>query len=269
MRNAGLVVGIVAATFLVGDVLAQELAGAYPSRPVRVVVPVSTGGGTDVIARMFAQQLSSDLGRTFFIDNRPGAANTIGTDFVAKSAPDGYTLLAFTPGFCIQPALVRSLPYDVIRDFEPISLVTTTPFLLLAHPSLPVKSLKDLIALAKARPGELNAGISGVASLTALSMMWLSDMAKIKVAIIPYKGVGAALVELVGGQTQISFTNGVAALPYVKQGKLRALGISTATRSSHMPDIPTVAEQGLPDFEFSSWHGWAHPPGHLESLSTN
>lgn len=261
MNQIKAAITIAVAIWLPGIVVAQEPAASYPTKPVRVIVPVSPGGGLDVLARLFAQQLSSNLQRTFLVDNRPGASNTIGTAVVARSAPDGYTLLALTPNHCIQPAVSASLPYDGIRDFEPISLVTKTPFLLLVHPSLPVRSLKELIALAKARPGELNAGGSGRTSLTDLSTMWLADLARIKVAVIPYKGVGSMLIDLIGGQLQMSFTNGVAAIPYVRQGKLRALGISTASRSSSMPDIPTVAEQGLPGFEFSSWHGWAAPAG--------
>ncbi len=250
-----------ATALLPGIVYAQGAGDAYPVKPVRIVVPAASGGGNEVLTRIFTTKLSESLGKTFIVDPRPGAANMIGTAYVAKSPPDGYTMLAFTAGFCIQPAVLKSLPYDVIKDFDPISLLTKTPFLLVVHPSLPAKSIKELIAIAKSRPGELNAGVGGGASVTQLSMMWFADLAKIKIGIIPYKGTGPVLVELMGGQVQMSFTNGMATLPYIRQGRIRPLAISTTTRSALMPDLPTVAEQGLPGFDFSSWNGWAAPAG--------
>jgi tripartite-type tricarboxylate transporter receptor subunit TctC len=233
----------------------------YPSKPVRVILPQAPGGGTDTQARLYAAKLSENLRRQFIVENRAGAGNTAGPAFVAKSPADGYTLLAVTPSFTFASALYKNLSYDSIKDFAPISLMTLSPYLLVVHPSVPVKSVKELIALAKARPGRLNFGGGASGSATHLAAMLLISLANLKVAYIPYKGAGPALYDLIGGQIDAIFSTGVSTIPQIKAGKLRALGISTARRSAIAPDLPTVAEQGVPGYEVSTFHGWAAPAG--------
>jgi tripartite-type tricarboxylate transporter receptor subunit TctC len=221
-------------------------AGDYPAKPVRVVVAQGAGGNADSQARLFATKLSESLGRQFIVDNRPG--RHISWTLVAKAPPDGYTLLVILPDFTYAPALFKNLPVDPIKDFAPISLMSRTPYLLVVNPTLPAK------------PGKLNfgGGISG--SGTHLMATYLFTLAGIKVSYVPYKGVAQAVVDLLAGQIDAGFTTGSAVL-HVKSGKLRALGISTAQRSRLLPDIPTIAEQGVGGFDASAFHGWAAPAG--------
>ena len=255
------------AALIATPVQAQD-AGDYPARPVRVVVAQAPGGGTDIQARMFSTKLSENLGRQFLVDNRTGAGNTIGFSFVAKSAPDGYTLLAVTPSFTFSPALYKNLGYDPVKDFAPISNVTQAPYLLLVNPSLPVKSVKEWIAYAKANPGKMNAGVGGAGSFTHLAMAWLADSAKVEVAIIPYKGTGPVLIDLMAGQVNSTFGNVLSTLPHVKSGKMRALATSMNKRSAVLPDLPTIAESGFPDYNLNTWHGWAAPAGTPSGIIT-
>jgi tripartite-type tricarboxylate transporter receptor subunit TctC len=231
----------------------------YPSRPIRVVVPQSAGGSTDLVARPLAQRLGEALGQTVVVDNRPGAGSTIGSDLVAKAAPDGYTLLAVAASFTMSPSLYRKLPFDPIRDFEAISMLSALPNILVVHPSLPVRSVKEFIAYAKARPGQLNYGSSGVATGTHMSMELLKHLTGITMTHVPYKGGAPSVTALLANEVQVTFATISTALPHVKSGRLRALAVSTAKRSAAAPDVPTIAEAGVPGYDYSSWIGLLAP----------
>ncbi len=233
----------------------------YPVKPVRVVVGLGPGGGTDIQARMFAQKLTEYLGRSFVVDNRTGAGGTVAYNYVAKSPPDGYTLLAVASGYSITPAVYAKLPYDPIKDFAPISLAVEAPMLLLTHPSLPVKSLKELLALMRAKPDTLDFGSAGYGSSTHMALALFTTLGKLKVTHVPYKGSGPALTDGVAGQIHGLFTNILSSLQYVKAGRLRALAVSGAKRSVVVPHLPTIAEGGVPGYETTTWHGWLAPAG--------
>ncbi len=234
-------------------------AANYPTRPVRVIVAVAPGGGTDLLARMLSQKLSETLKRQFVVENRAGGGNAIGYGFVAESAPDGYTLLAATPSLTFGPALRPDFP-DPIKGFAPISLVASFPFMLLMHPSLPVKSVKELIALARAKPGALDWGVSS-GSFSHLVAAYFVSAADIKVTFIPYKGTGQVLIDAIAGRVQAFFGNVLSYLPQVKSGRLRALAVSSAERSSALPELPTISESGVRGYDVSGWHGWVAPAG--------
>ena len=231
----------------------------YPSRPVRVIVPQSAGGSTDLQARIVTQRMGEAMGQTFVVDNRPGAGSINGTETVAKAAPDGYTLLSVAASFSINPALHQKLPFDAIRDFTPITRFASLPHILVVHPSVPVKSVKDLIALAKAKPGDLNYASSGVATSSHLGTELFMHMTGTNMVQVPYKGGGPGMVALVGGQVQLYFATISTALPHVKSGKIRALAVSSAKRSIVAPEYPTIAEAGVPGYEHASWVGLLAP----------
>ena len=230
----------------------------YPEKPVRVIVAQAVGGNADTQARLFATKLSESLGRQFIVDNRPG--RHIAWTLAAKAPADGYTLLVVLPDLTYAPALFRNLPVDPLKDFEPISLMSRTPYLLVANPSLPARTVKDLIALARSDPGKLNfgGGISG--SGTHLMAVSLFTLANIKASYVPYKGVSQAIIDMLAGQIDAGFTTG-SAVTHVQSGKLRALGISTGQRSKRLPEIPTILEQGVSGFDAAAFHGWAAPAG--------
>jgi tripartite-type tricarboxylate transporter receptor subunit TctC len=237
-------------------------AQTYPLRPVRLVVASSPGSGVDIVARIVAQRMSETLGAQMIVDNRPGAGGAIGVQNVAKSASDGYTLLMAAPSFTISASLVRDprdLPYDTIRDFAPVGQATTGHYVVVVHPSLPVYSVKELIALAKARPGQLNFGSGGNGNSTHLAAEYFRSLAGIDLVHIPYKGSGAAVTDLIAGQIHLMFANITAAVPHVKTGKLRALAASGATRSLALPQLPAVAEAGVPGYAVTSWFGIVAP----------
>ena len=234
---------------------------AYPAKPVRVLVGLAPGGGTDIQTRLFAQKLSESFNRSFVVENRPGAGGTVAYAQVAKSPPDGYTLIGVTSGYTITPAVYTKLAYDPLKDFAPISLVSQAPFLLVIHPSLQAKSVKDLLALAKAQPGKLDCGSAGQGSSTHMAFELFRIAAGVKITHIPYKGTGPALVDAMAGQVHMLFGNVLSTLTYVKAGRLRALAVTTAARSKVLPDLPTIAESGLPGYENSTWHGWLAPAG--------
>lgn len=231
----------------------------YPTRPVRVIVPTGPSGASDIQTRMFAQKLSESLKRSFVVENRAGGNGAIGYGLVAKSEPDGYTLLSVTPTLTFGRALNLEFP-DPFKAFAPIAIMAKSPFLLLVNPVIPVKSINELIALAKAKPGALDMGVSS-GSLNHLAAAYFISTANIKVAIIPYKGLGQAMVDAIAGQIPMFFGNPLSTLLHVKSGRLRALGISSAERSSVLPDLPTISESGLPGYDVTTWQGWAAPAG--------
>jgi tripartite-type tricarboxylate transporter receptor subunit TctC len=240
---------LLSATYAV-DVDAQT----YPTKPLRMVVPFPPGGTTDILGRVAAQKLSEALGQQVIVDNRPGAGGNIGTELVAKSPPDGYTLLT-DPGstLTINPSLFARLPFDPLKDFAPVTILAAVPNLLVVHPSLPVRSVKDLIALARAKPGQLNYASSGAGQSTHLAMELFKSMARVNMIHVAYKGSSPAITDLLGGHVLLMFDNMPSALPHAKAGKLRGIAVSTAKRSPVTPDVPTVAESGLPGFEVSVW----------------
>ena len=236
-----------------------QLPADFPARPVRVIVAQAAGGATDLQARLFSTKLSENLGRQFLVENREGAGNTIGFGYVAKQAPDGYTLLAVTPSFTFSPALYKDLDYDPVKDFAPISIATRAPYLLVAYPGVPVKSVQELITYVKSRPGKLNFGVGGAGSFTHLAAVWMADLAKIDVDYIPYKGTGPVLVDLMAGRVDVTFASPLTTLPHIKSGKMRALATSMGRRSTVLPDLPTIAEAGLAGYDLNTWHGWSAP----------
>ncbi len=238
---------------------AAAVAQNYPSRPIRLIVPFPPGGSTDLVARPLAQRLGEALGQTVVVDNRPGAGSTVGTNLAAKAVPDGYTLLVVAASLTTNPSVYQKLPFDTVRDLTPITQLTSLPNILVVHPSLPVKSVKELIALAKARPGQLNFGSSGVAAGAHMSMELLKHMTGIEMVHVPYRGGGPLVTALLGGEVQLSSSTITTVLPHVKTGKLRALAISTARRSAAAPEVPTIAESGVPGYDYASWIGLLAP----------
>lgn len=239
-------------------VLAQE---QYPSRQVRIIVPTAPGGGNDLVARMFAQGFTDKLGRPVIAENRTGAGTMIGNDIVAKAKPDGYTLLMAPAALAIIPALNKNVSYDTAKDFAPIMHVASLPSVIAIHPSLPVKSVKDMIAFARGKPGQVLYGSAGFGTQPHLTIELFSSMAKIKMVHVAYKGTTPGLTDLLAGQIALMAGNMPQLLPHVRAGKLRALGVTTATRSEAAPDIPTIAEAGLPGFESPQWYGFFAPAG--------
>lgn len=234
----------------------------YPTKPIRMVVPSAPGSGPDLIARVVAQKLTESLGKPVVADPRPGAGGSLGAEIVAKSPPDGYTLIMGSAGsHSVNSALYPKLPYDAVKDFAPISLVSTAPNILIVHPSLPVKSVKDLVALAKAKPGDLTFGSGGNGSTAHLSGELFRVLAKVNMVHVPFKGAPAAVIGVMTGEISLAILNLPPALPHVRSGKLKALGVSTATRSSAVPDIPTIAEAGLPGYDAGTWYGLLAPAG--------
>jgi tripartite-type tricarboxylate transporter receptor subunit TctC len=233
--------------------------GTYPSRPVRIIVPQSPGASTDLTARLIAQKLTGVLGQQVLVDNRPGAGSVIGTEVVAKATPDGHTLLVVASSLTLNPTLHKNLGYDPVRDFAPITQLSSFPNMITVHPTVPVKTVKDLIALAKAKPGALNYGSSGTATGTHLSAELFKYMTQTDIVHVPYKGGGAAVPALLGGQVQLGFATVSSVLPHVKAGKLRGVAVTTSKRSAVLPDVPTIAESGVPGYDHGPWNGFLAP----------
>jgi tripartite-type tricarboxylate transporter receptor subunit TctC len=247
--------------FLVVAAAGASLAHAqqYPAQPIKMIVPFPVGGGADVAARVVAQHLGADLGQSVVVENYGGAGGTIGTAKAAQAAPDGYTVFVGTPStHGTNVAVFPKLSYDPIRDFSPIGLIGTSPFLLIVHPSVPAASAKDLIALAKSKPGELNYASFGNGSINHLGAELFNSMAGIDVRHIPYRGGAPALADLIGGRTQYTF-DGTAALPAIRAGQVRLLGVGSAQRWHVFPDVPTISESALPGFDLSTWYGLFAP----------
>ena len=242
-------------------------AQSYPAKPVRIVVPFAAGGGTDIVARALGAKLGEALGQTFIVENRAGVAGAIGAEFAAKSAPDGYTLLMGSSGpIVLNPSLQAKLSYDPLRDFTPVALITTMPFLTVVHPSLPVRSVKELIAFAQARPGQLNYASPGSGSSTHLATELFKAMARVDIVHVAYKGVAPATTDLISGQVQMLTGDLNTLTPHVKSGRMRPLAVTGAKRSSVMPDLPTIAEAGVPGYEASGWFGMLAPAGTLPQI---
>jgi len=239
----------------------------YPERPIRIVVPTAPGGPSDIGARLIAQELTKRWGRQVVVDTRPGAGSIIGSEIVARAPPDGYTLLLTPSTLAINPATYKSMPYDAVRDFAPITQTHFVPSLILLHPSVPAKSVPELVALAKARPGEILYGSSGHGTNPHLVIELFASMTQIRLTHVPYKGTAPGLIETLAGRVAMIATSSMAlTVPHVRSGRLRALGITTATRSAALPDIPTIAEAGVPGYEAVQWSGLLAPaatPQHL------
>ena len=241
---------------LLAQPAATGVGQAFPVKPVRLVVPFTPGGSTDIVARIVGQKLDEAWKQQVIIDNRPGAGGTVGVDFVAKSAPDGYTLVMGHVGtFGFGPSLYSRLPYDSVRDFVPITLFANVPNMLVVNASLPVKSVKELIALAKTRPGQLNYGSAGSGSASHLTVEYFKLLSRTDITHIPYKGTSPMLTDLIAGQTSFTITGVPPLYPHVKSGRLRALGIASARRLALLPELPTIAEAGVPGYEATTWFG--------------
>ena len=245
----------------------------YPSRPLRLIVPTAPGGGTDFTGRLVAAKLSESLGQQVVVENRGGGGGSVGADNAAKSTPDGYTLLLGSIAtHAVNPALYKKLPYDHLKDFAPVSLIGTVPNAMVVHPSVPVKSMQEFIAYAKANPGKINYGSSGVGSPPHLSMELLRSMTGINLVHVPYKGAGPALADLLGGQMQAMCTSLAGLINFIKSGRVRALGVTTAKRNPQLPDVPTIVESGIPGYEVTIWYAVfapvATPKAIVQKLNT-
>lgn len=241
-------------------VVPSALAQTYPDKPIRIISPFTPGGGTDLMGRLIAQQFTKAWGQQVIVENRPGANGMLGAEFVAKAAPDGYTLLVGTMGtHGINASLYRKMPYDAVADFTPITALITSPMLVLVHPSIPARSVKEFIALAKARPSQITFSSAGTGSVGHLAGELFNYLAQVKIVHIPYRGSGPATIDLLSGQVQSMMGSPAATLNYVKAGRVRALAQTSIKRSSLIPDIPTLGESGLKDYDVTTWYGFWGP----------
>lgn len=255
--------GATTTRLLLGVLLAVTLpmsnARAFPERPVRIVVPTGAGGITDLLGRIVAEKLAGRMGQPVIVDNRTGASGIVGSDIVAKAQPDGHTLLMVFPTHPVNPSLYKSIPYDTVNAFSPISMIGSVALVLVVHPSFPAKSIKDLIAVARDKPGQLNYGSAGRGTLAFLAAELFAATANIKLTNITYKGVVQGQTALLSGEVQIYFSPVINAIPQLKAGKVRALGVTPAKRVSALPDVPSIAEAGLPGYEVTGWNGLLAP----------
>lgn len=259
----------IAAALLAGLFSPFVSAQVYPAKPVRMIAASSPGSGVDIVARIVAPKLAEQLGRQVVVDNRAGAGGNLGAELAAKAAPDGYTLFVSTPSQTISMGLYRDLSYDMARDFTAVSQITKGQYIIVVHPSLPAGSVKELIALARAKPGQLNYASAGNGNTTHLAGELFKSLARVNLVHVPYKGTGPALIDLVGGQMQVMFCNLTAALPHVKSGRLRALAVTGDSRSSAVPALPTVIEAGLPGYLVVTWYGIMVPAGTPREIVTH
>ena len=250
-------------SFILCCALAAGAASAqqYPLKPVRVIVPSSPGGGTDIVARIVTPELSKRLGQQFVVENRAGAGTMIGIEVASKAAPDGYTLLMGLSTLAINSALYKKVPYDPVKDFAPITVAASSGSIIVVHPSVPVKSVKELIAFARTRPGQMNYASAGTGTYPHMTMELFLSMAKLKMVHIAYKGTGPAMIDMLAGHTAVMAGTMVTTVPQIRAGRLRGLGITTTARNSAAPEIPTVAEAGLPGFESTQWYALLAPAG--------
>jgi tripartite-type tricarboxylate transporter receptor subunit TctC len=257
------------AIFLIGaGVFANAAQAAYPEQPIRIVVPVAPGGGNDIVARLLAQRLTDKWGQQVIVDNRPGASTAIGAEIVARANPDGYTVMFHSASFAINAAMQRKLAFDPIKDFTPICLIARVPQILVVNPGFPARTLGEFLALAKARPGQINFASAGTGSSPHLAMEMLMEMTGISLNHIPYKGTAPALADVIAGQVQIVFDAIPPALAYVRSGRVRPLVVVSSRRFSLLPDVPTMAEAGLPGYDFASWFGMLAPARTPHSIIT-
>ena len=252
---------LIVAAMLAAATGATAAAATFPARPVRMIVPLAPGGGSDIVARIAAAALGDAWGQSIVVDNRPGAGSVVGTAIAAKALPDGHTLLVSSSSLAISPALYKELPYDLRRDFAPVTLLASQPSALAVHVSVPAASARELIALAKAQPGRLAYGSAGPGSATHLGSELFRIAGGIELLHLPYKSAGLATNALLSGEAQVLLTNMASVLPHIKGGRLRVLGVTCLKRSPLAPDVPTVAESGLPKFEYLTWYGMVVPAG--------
>lgn len=267
MRIAGsraLIGGALCALVLctVAPVHAQQ----FPARPVRLVVPYPPGGANDIVARLLSPKMSEQLGQNVVIDNRGGGNTLIGSEIVARAAPNGYTILIVAAGHAINPSLYPKLPYDTARDFAPIALIGDGAYVLVVHPSAGISSVPELIAAARSKPGQIAYASSSVGNLTHLAAELFCSLAKVRMLHVPYKGGGPAMTDLLGGRVAVFFSTVAVARPHLRSGKIRGLGVTTTRRTQALPDIPTIAEAGLPGYEVSGWYGLVAPAGTPEAV---
>lgn len=262
LRGVSLLVAVVTVSHSLLSSAEQE----YPNRPMRFIVPFAPGGTNDIVARLVAAKLHEGLGQAVIVDNRGGAGGVIGTELAAKASPDGHTLLMANLNLATNPALVKKLPYDTLNDLDAVSLLATSPTVLATSPSLPVQSVRQLITYAQANPGKLTYGTSGVGTTTHIPMELLVSMTGIKMVPVHYKGGGPMLIDLIAGRVSPAFTTILSVIPHLRAQRLRALAVSTAERSSALPDVPTVAESGVKGYNFSGWWGVVVPAGTPRSI---
>ncbi len=249
--------------------ICPAVAQTFPSRPIRIVATFEPGGASDILARLIAPKLTEYLGKPVMVENRPGAGGNIGTDFVAKSAPDGYTLvMGYIGTHAVNPTLYPNIPFDAVKDFAPVAFVASIPSVLVVHPSVPAKSVAELIALAKSRPGQLNYGSGGSGTAPHLAAELFKSISGVDMAHIPYKGSGPAVTALLAGQISLMFNTMAQTIPYIQSGKLRGLAVTSGKRSKALPDLPTLAESGLPGYEMVGWFGVFAPAGTPKDVVT-
>lgn len=264
MTARGLLVVITMSAAMLGA--SFVVAADYPVRPVRVIVPLAPGGGTDISARLVAQRLTDAMGQTFLVDNRPGAGTTLGVELAARAVPDGYTLLVTAPEFTVNPSLLAKVPYEPSRDFAPIAQFTRGQYFLSVRPTVAAASVKELIALAKSQAGKLNYGSSGNGSANHLAGEMFKQVAGVDLVHVPYKGSGPSVAALLAGEIQVLFSSTTAVLPHVRAGRVRALAVTGAQRSPIAPEVPTVVESGLPQFVVTGWYGMLAPKATPEAI---
>jgi tripartite-type tricarboxylate transporter receptor subunit TctC len=269
LSNVETVLSLIAGALVAIPIHAADPSAGYPVRPIRFIAPNLPGGPSDILARIIGQKLSESMGQPVIIENRAGASGIIGTEAAAKSPPDGYTLVTGNNAtFGANVSLFKNLPYDPVKDFSPIVLVATQPNILVVHPSLPVKSVKELVAFARARPGQLNYAGTGMGAAANMSAELFKSMTGTKMVGISYKSAAPALTDLIAGQTQLMFATSLSVVPHIHAKRVRALGVTTAKRTRAMPELPTIAEAGVPGFEASTWHGVFVPAGTPAAIVT-
>jgi tripartite-type tricarboxylate transporter receptor subunit TctC len=257
MRNLATI-----AAHLLFVVATSAAAQAYPTKPIRLIVPFAPGGGNDNVARLVGKRVEESLGKPIVVDNRPGAGGVLGAEAAAKSPPDGYTLfLGGVGSHAVNPNLIRNLPYDPIKDFAPVTLLAQAPLVLVVHPSVPARNIAEFIAYARKNPGKLNFASNGNGSSSQLAAVMFDSMAGVEMVHVPYKGLSPALTDLLSGDVQVMFSSVVAIVPHIKAGKVRALAVTGKTRLALLPEVPTLAESGLKGYEASSWYGILAPAG--------